>query len=141
MNKEKLNQYRALQKEIPGLKRDIQKLITALDNVPVVAGKVMKSSEEFPYTKQYVTVEMPEPKQKAALERQIAAKEKRLQQAVDDKAEIEEFVASISDSVARQIFELMYLGEKRMTQRKIGDILGYDQSSVSLKIKKNLNDS
>lgn len=138
MNKEKLKQYRALRNEIPRLKKDIQKLTLALDQVPTVAGKVMKSSKEFPYTKQYVTVEIREPKQEAALNRQITAKESRLEQAEKDKAEIEEFIATIPDSVARQMFELMYLGDKKMTQRKVGDLLGYDQSSVSLKMNKYL---
>jgi len=141
MNKEKLKQYRALQKEIPKLKKDIQKLVDALDEVPVVAGKVMKSSNEFPYTKQYITVEMREPKKAAEIERQIRAKEIRLQQAEKDKSEIEEFIALIPDSAARQMFELMYLSDKKMTQRKVGDMLGYDQSSVSLKMNKYLKAS
>lgn len=138
MNKDKLKQYRALQKEIPRLRKDIQKLLTALEQVPTVAGKVMKSSKEFPYTKQYMTVEMKEPKQATELKRQITAKESRLEQAEKDKTEIEEFIATIPDSAARQMFELMYLSDKKMTQRKVGDILGYDQSSVSLKMNKYL---
>lgn len=141
MDKNKLKQYRALQKEIPKLKRDIQKLMEALDRVPTVAGKVTKSSKEFPYTKQYVTVEMPEPKQAAEIKRQIAAREFRLEQAETDKSEIEEFIATIPDSTARQIFELMYLSERRLTQRRVGEMVGYDQSSVSLKINKYLKAS
>lgn len=141
MNKEKLKQYRAIQKEIPKLKKDIQKLVDALDEIPVVAGKVMKSMDEFPYTKRYVTVEMRDPKRTAEIERQIQAKEARLQQAEMDKSEIEEFIAKIPDSAARQMFELMYLSERKMTQRKVGDMLGYDQSSVSLKMKKYLKAS
>lgn len=141
MDKNKLREYRALQKEIPKLKRDIQKLMDALEKVPTVAGKVTKSSREFPYTKQHVTVEMAEPKQATEIKKQIAAKEKRLEQAERDKTEIEEFIAAVPDSTARQIFELMYLNEKKLSQRKVGEIVGYDQSSVSLKINKYLKAS
>lgn len=55
-----------------------------------------------------------------------------------EAAVLVEIIAMIPDSAARQMFELMYLSEKKMTQRKVGDMLGYDQSSVSLKMKKYL---
>lgn len=141
MNKEKLKQYRALQREIPKLKRDIIKLTELLEQIPTVAGKVIKSSKEFPYTKQYATVEMQEPKRALEIRKQIAARELRLEQAEKDKTEIEEFIATIPDSTARQIFELIYLNERKMTQRRVGEMVGYDQSSVSLKINKYLKAS
>lgn len=141
MDKNKLKQYRALRNEIPKLKKDIQKLMDELDRVPIIAGKVMKSSKEFPYNKEYVSVEMPEPRRATEIKKQIYAKEHRLDQAEKQKTEIEEFIALIPDSTTRQIFELMYLGDKRLTQRKVGEAVGYDQSSVSLKINKYLQSS
>lgn len=141
MDKGKLKQYRALQKEIPKLKRDIQKLMEELDKIPVMPGKVMESKHEFPYTKQYVTVDVLEPKQVLEIRKQITAKESRLEQAEKDKTDIEEFISTILDSTDRQIFELMYLGEKQLTQRKVGEMVGYDQSSISLKINRYLNNS
>lgn len=141
MDKQKLNQYRALQREIPKLNKDIVKLYERLEDIPVVSGKVSKSSDDFPYIEQHVTVEMEEPKQATEIKKQIRCKEIRLEQAEMDKTEIEMFIASIPDSLDRQIFELMYLGEKRVSQSKVGEMLGYDQSSISLKIDKYLKDS
>lgn len=141
LDKQKLNQYRALQREIPKLNKDIVKLYERLEDIPVVSGKVSKSSDDFPYIEQHVTVEMEEPKQATEIKKQIRCKEIRLEQAEMDKTEIEMFIASIPDSLDRQIFELMYLGEKRVSQSKVGEMLGYDQSSISLKIDKYLKDS
>lgn len=141
LDKQKLNQYRALQREIPKLNKYLVKLYERLEDIPVVSGKVSKSSDDFPYIEQHVTVEMEEPKQATEIKKQIRCKEIRLEQAEMDKTEIEMFIASIPDSLDRQIFELMYLGEKRVSQSKVGEMLGYDQSSISLKIDKYLKDS
>lgn len=141
MDKKTLNQYRALQKEIPKLKSDINKLEKRLEEVPTVSGKVMKSSDEFPYIQGHVTVEMAEPRLATEIKQQIRLKELRLDKAERDKTTIEQFIAGIEDSTDRMIFELLYLSEKRISQTKVGDMIGYDQSSISLKIKKYLKDS
>ncbi len=112
-----------------------------LDEVPTVAGKVMKSSDEFPYVLGHVKVDIAEPKLATEIKTQIRYKELRLDRAEKQKTEVEKFIAGIEDSIDRQIFEMMYLSEKRMSQSKVGDILGYDQSSISLKINKYLKDS
>ena len=141
VDKQTLNQYRALQREIPKLKKDISKLEERLLDVPTVAGKVMKSSDDFPYIIGHVKVEMEEPVLATELRKQIRYKKLRLNTAERQKTQIEEFIAGIEDSTDRQIFEMMYLGEKRVSQRKVGNMLGYDQSSISLKINKYLKDS
>lgn len=141
VDKRTLNQYRALIKEIPKIKSDITKLERRLAEVPIVAGKVEKSSDEFPYIQGHVTVEMAEPKLATEIKNQIRLKEMRLDKTERDKTAIEQFIAGIDDSTDRMIFELLYLSEKRMSQTKVGDMVGYDQSSVSLKIKKYLKDS
>ena len=128
-------------KEIPKIKSDICKLKKRLDEVPTVSGKVTKSSDEFPYIQGHVTVEMAEPKQATEIRNQIRLKELRLDKAERDKTAIEQFIAGIEDSTDRMIFELLYLGDKRVSQSKVGDMVGYDQSSISLKIKKYLKDS
>ena len=141
VDKQTLNQYRAILREIPKLKKDISKLEERLEKVPTVAGKVMKSSDSFPYIIEHVKVEMEEPKMATELKTQIRYKELRLNRVERQKTDIEKFIAGIEDSTDRQIFEMMYLGEERMSQSKVGDILGYDQSSISLKINKYLKDS
>ena len=136
MDKQKLNQYRALQREIPKLNKDIVKLYERLEDIPVVSGKVSKSSDDFPYIEQHVTVEMEEPKQATEIKKQIRCKEIRLEQAEKDKTEIEMFIASIPDSLDRQIFELTFIDGKR--QQSVGKIVGLERSSISKRIDKYL---
>ena len=136
LDKQKLNQYRALQREIPKLNKDIVKLYERLEDIPVVSGKVSKSSDDFPYIEQHVTVEMEEPKQATEIKKQIRCKEIRLEQAEKDKTEIEMFIASIPDSLDRQIFELTFIDGKR--QQSVGKIVGLERSSISKRIDKYL---
>lgn len=140
MNKKKLKQYQAVLREIPKLKRDIDKLYKRLEDVPEVTGKVTKSSDDFPYIEQHITVKMAEPKQAEEIRKQIRYKELRLDKAERDKTEVERFIAGIEDSMDRQIFELLYTGEKRMTQSMIGDIVGYSQGRISQIIDAYLKD-
>lgn len=140
MNKKKLKQYQAVLREIPKLKRDIDKLYKRLEDVPEVTGKVTKSSDDFPYIEQHITVKMAEPKQAEEIRRQIRYKELRLDKAERDRTEVERFIAGIEDSMDRQIFELLYTGEKRMTQSMIGDIVGYSQGRISQIIDAYLKD-
>ena len=140
MDKKTLNQYRALQKEIPKIKSDIYKLEKRLEEVPTVSGKVTKSSDEFPYIQGHVTVEMAEPKLATEIKRQIRLRELRLEKAEKDKTAIEQFVAGIEDSTDRMIFELLYLSDKRVSQTKVGDTVGYSQGRISQIIKTYLKD-
>ena len=140
MDKKTLNQYRALTKEIPKIKSDIAKLEKRLEEVPTISGKVMKSSDEFPYIQGHVTVEMAEPKLATEIKNQIRLKELRLDKAERDKTAIEQFIAGIEDSTDRMIFELLYLSERRMSQTKVGDTVGYSQGRISQIIKTYLKD-
>lgn len=127
-------------KEIPKIKSDIAKLERRLAEVPTVSGKVMKSSDDFPYIKQHVTVEMAEPKLATEIKNQIRLKELRLDKAERDKTAIEKFIAGIEDSTDRMIFELLYLSDKRVSQTKVGDTVGYSQGRISQIIKTYLKD-
>lgn len=136
MDKQTLNQYRALVREIPKLKRDIEKLEERLDKVPTVAGKVTKSGDDFPYIVEHVKVEMEEPKVATEIKLQIRYKELRLNSAERQKTEIEKFIAGIEDSTDRQIFEMRFLEGK--SQYDIGKLVGLERSSVSKRIDKYL---
>lgn len=138
VDKKKLNQYRALQKEIPKLKRDIKKLYGRLEDVPTVSGKVTKSGDNFPYIEEHISVEMAEPKQATEIKKQIRYKELRLDKAEKDKTEIEEFIAGIEDSTDRQIFELHFLEGKK--QFEVGDEIGYSKGRISQIISSYLKD-
>ena len=141
MDKKKLMQNRALVREIPKLAKDINKLYERLDEVPVVSGKVTGSSKDFPYTEVRTTVQMVEPKAAAEIRKQISIKERRRDNVEQEKTDIEKFIADISDSTDRLIFDYAFLNEKRMSQSKIGEAVGCDQSTVSRTIKKYLKDA
>lgn len=134
MDKQKLNQHRALQREIPKLHKDIARLYERLEEIPIVTGKVSKSSDDYPYIEQHVTVQMEEPKLATEIKKQIRYKELRLDRAEKDKTEIERFIANIPDSLTRQIFELTFIDGKG--QQLVGKIVGLERSSISKKIDK-----
>ena len=138
VDKQTLNQYRAILREIPKLKKDISKLEERLEKVPTVAGKVMKSSDEFPYVLGHVKVEVEEPKLATELKTQIRYKELRLDRAERQKTDIEKFIAGIEDSNHRQIFEMHFL--EGMKQYEIGDSIGYTKGRVSQIINAYLKD-
>lgn len=133
-----MNQYKALQREIPKLKKDIQKLEEKLSQVPVVAGKVTKSSDEFPFIEEHVSVEMEEPKAATEIKKQIQLKEQRMEQAERDKTEIEQFINGIEDSNDRLIFDMVYL--QGMSVQKVADEIGYTKGRISQKVTEILKD-
>lgn len=125
-------------REIPKLKKDIKKLQDKLDTVPVVAGKVTKSGDEFPYIEEHVKVEMQEPKAATEIKMQIRYKELRLDQAERTKTAIEKFIADIKDSTDRQIFELTFIDGRK--QYEVGDEIGYSKGRISQIISSYLKD-
>lgn len=138
VNKKTLKQYRALCREVPKLKKDISRLLENLEDLPVVSGKVMKSSDDFPYIEEHITVKISEPVAATEIKKQIRVKEQRLQQAEKEKTRIEQFVAEIGDSTARQIVEMVFIDGKR--QNDVADIMGYSKGRVSQIISEVLKD-
>lgn len=138
MDKKKLKQYRALIRELPKLNKEIDRLQERLETVPVVSGKVTKSSYDFPYIEQHLTVQMHEPKETTEIRKQIAINEKRRDSVEHEKTDIEMFIATIADSTDRQIFELIFLDG--MKQREVAEEVGYSQGRISQIICENLKD-
>lgn len=137
MTREKLNQYRALKKEIKILDDSIDKLRERALDIPTVIGKVQSSQAEFPYIEQRISVQMDEPNESDVIKRRIRIKEKRKEEVNKLILEIEQFIAEIPDSTDRQIFEMIYLQGKK--QREVADVVGMERSGVSKKISKYLN--
>lgn len=132
MNKATLRRYRLLQKEIEKDDADIEKILKKREKIPVIAGKVQTSMEEFPYTRTSMTVDIYEPKEDEHLRRLLEQKELKRDKARDQLLAIEQFIASIDDSLERQIIELVFVDG--LTYRDAGDELGYDFSVISRKI-------
>ena len=60
-----------LEAELLSLERTLERLYTQLEDVPEVSGKVSKSSDDFPYIEQHVTVQMQEPKKASEIKDRI----------------------------------------------------------------------
>lgn len=138
MDKKKLNQYRVLQKEIPLIEKKLDKLYKSRASIPEISGKVQSSQKEFPYIESHVTVQMYEPKESDRINRQIRINEARLKAAEADKAEIDSFIAGLSDSSDRLIIEMVYMQGKKFED--VGKMLGYTKGRISQKIKDILKD-
>lgn len=138
MDKNKLEQYKSLQKEIPLINKKLDGLYKKKENIPVVMGKVKASSKEYPYIETHVQVLMDEPKEADRINEQIKINEGRLKKAQSDVLEIERFIASIQDSTNRLIFELVYL--KGMKMKNVGEVVGYSKGRISQKISEILKD-
>jgi len=138
VDKKRLTQYKALEREKRKLQAEIGKLYDKLENVPVVLGKVKGSSKDFPYIEQHVTVQMAEPRTADENARKILEKKKRLRTVETELEEIRTFVDGIEDATTRQIFEMAFLEGKK--QREIGDEIGYSRSRISQIISDVLKD-
>lgn len=99
MDKETLENYRYLKKEIRQLERRISRLHTPLSD------RVTASNAEFPYQPIHVRIEGVDIK-KQALEEILR---KRLAACLDETIRIEDFISSIDDSRTRMIFQKRYI--------------------------------
>lgn len=139
MDKECLKRYRANRRELLSLERTLERLYMQLEDVPEVSGKVSKSSDDFPYIEQHVTVQMQEPKKASEIKDRIRKKEKRHKALLADMAEAERIIMKMPEGLSRQILELVYL--EGMSQQEVGEVVGYTQSMVSKIIKTTMKDS
>lgn len=139
MDKKCLKRYRANRRELLSLERTLERLYMKLEDVPEVSGKVSKSSDDFPYIEQHVTVQMQEPKKASEIKDRIRKKEKRHKALLADMAEAERIIMKMPEGLSRQILEQVYL--EGMSQQEVGEVVGYTQSMVSKIIKTTMKDS
>ena len=138
MDKECLKRYRANRRELFSLERTLERLYAQLEDVPDVSGKVSKSSDDFPYIEQHVTVQMQEPKKASEIKDRIRKKEKRHKALLADMAEAERIIMKMPEGLNRQILELVYL--EGMSQQEVGEVVGYTQARVSQIIRIDMKD-
>lgn len=139
MDKKCLKRYRANRRELLSLERTLERLYMQLEDVPNVSGKVSKSSDDFPYIEQHVTVQMQEPKKASEIKDRIRKKEKRHKALLADMAEAERIIMKMPEGLSRQILESVYL--EGMSQQEVGEVVGYTQSMVSKIINTAMKDS
>lgn len=127
MTKEKLKRYRRLLSELELLKRQLEKL-----EPEFVSDSVNGSDSEFPYTNHKMHVEgydLESYKRKVArLNKRIINKMNEL---VEEKDSLIEFIYNLEDSEVRQIFIYKYLDG--LTWKEIAAKMNYGISTVRLK--------
>ena len=132
MTREKLRRHKANKKELEAVVQALDKLRGDLETVEIVAGKVKKSSDDFPYIEEHMTVKMYDPERTAQIEARIRKKEQRKAELEAEIQEVEAFIDNLPEGIDKQIFEKAYL--EGMTQREIGEAFNLERSSISKKI-------
>lgn len=139
MKRELLNRYKQNKRELALIDWQLDRLQGRLESVPEVSGKVTKSSKDFPYIEEHMTVRMAEPKAATAIKERIREKEARQQELMSEIREVEEFISGLPDGMEKNILEMVYLED--MSQRDAAEMVGYTQSMVSKIIKGVVKDS
>ncbi len=138
MNREALNRYKPNKRERDLITEQIDRLKDRLERVPEVSGKVTKSSDDFPYIEEHITVRMKEPEEATVIKVKIREKEKRQEELTKEISEAEKFIAGLPKGIDKQIMEMVYL--EGMNQTEVADALGYTKGRVSQLISKIIKD-
>lgn len=115
--------------QIKGLKSEIKAIQDDLHNLPITKDSVTGSMVDFPYIQRTVVISGLDEDKGKKLRKRL---EKKLDELQDMLLEMENWLDTIPDSEIRAILRLKY--RNGMTNKQIGDELGYDQSSISKKI-------
>lgn len=129
----KLKEYKRNRKELQLIDEAIETLDARLEDLEVVAGKVTKSSKDFPYIEEHVTVKMAEPIEADRIKAKMREKQKRRAVLEAEIREVEDFIERMSEGVEKQIFELIYLEE--FSQKEAAEAVGYTQARISQIVK------
>lgn len=136
MDREMLNRYKKNKRELILIDKALFRLQERLENVPVISGKVTKSSDDFPYIEEHLTVKVAEPKAAAAIKDKIREKEVRRRVITAEMMEVEDFIRHIPDGEDREIFEAMFIDD--IKQWEIADMLNMERSNISKRINRHL---
>lgn len=134
MSREMLKRYKKNKKEIQELKNLIEEQKRKKEKLRVVSGKVMKSSDEFPYIQQNITVEMVEPENGSRIDDRIREYEGEKTELQKEVEEAENYIRAMQRGTEKRICEMFFLDGS--TQEEIAYTMGRSQGWVSQIIKK-----
>ena len=129
MTREKLRNYKTNKIELQRVERSLAKLEKRLSSVPDVSIKLQKSSDEFPYIEEHVTVRAKEPKETTKLKERIANKKVYRDKILAEIDEVEKYIDDMPEGIKKDIFEMVYIDG--MTQGEAADYFGYTQARIS----------
>lgn len=124
-----ISRHKQNKRELEIIGRQLNRLYAQLEDVPEVAGKVTKSSKDFPYIEEHMTVRMKEPKEATLIKDKLWKKEKRQKQLSQEIVKVENFIDSLPEGIEKQIMEMVYL--EGMNQSEVADMLGYTKGRIS----------
>ena len=127
--KELFSRYRRNRRELDLIADQIDRLNERLEDVPEVAGKVTKSSKDFPYIEEHMTVRMKEPKEATEIKRKLRKKEKRQEELSQEITAVVDFISDLPDGIEKQIMDMVYL--EGMSQADAAELMGYTQGRIS----------
>lgn len=139
MDKKILKRHKRNKAELAVINRTLDRLYEQLEDVEEVSGKVTKSSDDFPYIEEHMTVRMADPKKADPIKARIRVREARKAKIEAEMLAVEEFIGGLPEGMDKQIFEMVYLDGD--SQRDVGESIGYTQSMISKIINKYLKDS
>lgn len=129
MNRELFNRFKSNKRELDLIANQIDRLNDRLENVPEVSGKVTKSSKDFPYIEEHMTVRMKEPKEATEIKKKLRKKEKRQEELSQEITAVVDFISDLPDGIEKQIMEMVYL--EGMSQTDAAELMGYTQGRIS----------
>lgn len=124
-----ISRHKQNKRELEIIGRQLNRLYAQLEDVPEVSGKVTKSSKDFPYIEEHMTVRMKEPKEATLIKDKLRKKEKRQKQLSQEITKVENFIDSLPEGIEKQIVEMVYL--EGMNQSEVADMLGYTKGRIS----------
>lgn len=139
MNRWLIRRYKKNKRELGIVGERLSRLQEQLDGVQIVSGKVTKSSDDFPYIEEHISVEMEEPKEASAIKDKMRTYRFRQEKLLKDIREVEDFIRGLPEGIDKQILEIVYLDG--FSQAEAAEMVGYTQSMISKIIKKYVKDS
>lgn len=127
--KELLRRYKKQKKELLTLERSLERLHDRLESVPTVSGKVEKSGDDFPYIREHISVEVPEPAEATRIKLRISEKERQKTAVLAELDTVESYIAGLPEGLEKTILESIYLDD--MTQEEVARMTGYSRSRIA----------
>ena len=109
--------------------QSLERLYDRLESVPTVSGKVEKSGDDFPYIREHISVEVPEPAEATRIKLRISEKERQKTAVLAELDTVESYIAGLPEGLERTILESIYLDD--MTQEEVARMTGYSRSRIA----------
>ena len=124
-----LKRHKKNKKELEILEKTLDRLHAQLEKVPTVSGKITKSSDDFPYIEEHMTVKMAEPKAATAIKERIRHNEDRKKKLMKEIEAVENFIDGLPEGCDKRIMEMVYLED--MSQEDVAELVGYTKGRIS----------